>query len=360
MRKLLLRLGIFFGVLLLLFLGTEIYFRTQGYGALPSVWFDPQVGTRFHPNQTRDIFAVGDKFMHKAEINGLGLRGHEPRSEADGDKGLRIVCLGDSFTFGWGVEDDETFPVLVEEKLAGQVDVPVDVINCGLPGYNTYQELQLYRKLMSPLKPDYVVVAWYMNDLDPLSFGTTGTLAPLDHPLAGTALLDYWSRNLSRKLIGLPKFEFVGFDQEAAMERKKVYDANTMSIWQDSSTEVARPFVESNLADMTALLDAIEADGAKPIVLIFPTVGQMDDLKKARAEGPPEAYQDLRAKRVRALRDVADLAAARGVPHMDLLDSYMDSKVRPYGAIDLTHPSQVGQQIAADAVVAVLKETGGL
>ncbi|MEM8710113.1 MAG: SGNH/GDSL hydrolase family protein [Planctomycetota bacterium] len=360
MRKLLLRLGIFFGVLLLLFLGTEIYFRTQGYGALPSVWFDPEVGTRFHPNQTRDIFAVGDKFMHKAEINGLGLRGHEPRPEADGDQGLRIVCLGDSFTFGWGVEDDETFPVLVEEQLRSQVDVPVDVINCGLPGYNTYQELQLYRKLMSPLKPDFVVVAWYMNDLDPLSFGTTGTLAPLDHPLAGTALLDYWSRNLSRKLIGLPKFEFVGFDQAAATERKKVYDANNDSIWKDSSSEVARPFVEGNLADMNSLLDAIEADGARPIVLAFPAVGQMDDLKKVRAEGSPEAYQELRSKMVRVLNDLGELAAARSVPYVNLLDAYMDSKVRPYGAIDLTHPSTVGQEIAADAIVAVLKEAGAL
>lgn len=358
MRKLILRLAIFFGVLLVLFIGTEIYFRTQGYGALPSVWFDPEVGTRFHPNQSRDIYAAGNVYMHPAKINGLGLRGHEPRPEAEGDAGLRVICLGDSFTFGWGVLDDETFPVLVEKGLEAAMEQPVDVINCGLPGYNTYQEKQLYNKIMAPLSPDYVVVAWFMNDLDPMSFGTTGTLAPLDHPLAGTAMLDYWSRSLSRKVVGLPKFEFEGFDQAAAMELKKVYDANQFAIWQDSSSEVARPFVERNLADLTILLDSIEAGGAVPIMLIFPTVGQMDDLKKARAELPAEEFKVVRAKRVRALQDVVDHASARGVTSIDVLDAYMDSEVRPYGAVDLTHPSVVGQRIAADAVLKALKDAG--
>lgn len=360
MRKLILRLAIFFGVLLVLFIGTEIYFRTQGYGALPSVWFDPEVGTRFHPNQSRDIYAAGNVYMHPAKINGLGLRGHEPRPEADGDAGLRVVCLGDSFTFGWGVQDDETFPVLVEEALDAALEEPVDVINCGLPGYNTYQEHQLYKKLMAPLEPDYVVIAWYMNDLDPMSYGTTGTLAPLDHPLAGTALLDYWSRNLRLKVIGLPKFEFEGFDQAAAMELKKVYDEHQFSIWQDSGQAVARQFVDRNLGDMTALLDTIEADGAVPIVLVFPTVGQMDDLKKARKELGPEEYAALKAKRVRALKDVVDHATARGVLAFDLLDEYMDSEVRPYGDIDLSHPSAAGQEIAADAVIDALTKAGAL
>ncbi len=359
MRKLILRLSIFFGVLLLLFLGTELYFRSQGYGALPSVWFDPQVGTRFHPNQSRDIYAAGNVYMHPAKINGLGLRGHEPLSEADGDAGLRVVCLGDSFTFGWGVEDSETFPVLVEEALNAAVDQPVDVQNCGAPGYNTYQEHQLYKKLMAPLKPDYVVIAWYMNDLDPMSYGTTGTLAPLDHPLAGTALLDYWSRNLRLKVIGLPKFEFEGFDQPAALELKKVYDQLMKEgLWKDSSIEPAQQFIERNLGDLTALLDTIEAGGAVPIVVAFPTVGQMDDLKTSQAGDSPEAYAELRTKRAYAMTKVLEHAKARGVLTVDLMDPYLDSPLRPYGAVDLSHPSAAGQKIAADAITAALKEAG--
>ncbi len=359
MRKLILRLAIFFGVLLLLFLGTELYFRSKGYGALPSVWFDPQVGTRFHPNQSRDIYAAGNVYMHPAKINGLGLRGHEPIAEADGDAGIRVVCLGDSFTFGWGVEDDETFPVLVEQSLDEAIDVPVDVINCGAPGYNTYQEHQLYKKLMAPLNPDYVVIAWYMNDLDPMSYGTTGTLAPLDHPLAGTALLDYWSRNLRLKVIGLPKFEFEGFDQEAALEMKKVYDQLLVGgMWKDSSVEAAKPFIERNLGDLTALLDTIEAGGAVPIVVAFPTVGQMDDLRKSKVEDSPEAFAEMRAKRTYAMTKVIEHAQSRGVATIDLMDAYVESPVRPYGAVDLSHPSAAGQRIAADAITAALKEAG--
>ena len=269
------------------------------------------------------------------------------------------MCLGDSFTFGWGVEDNETFPVLVEEALDAAIDQPVDVLNCGAPGYNTYQEHQLYKKLMAPLKPDYVVVAWYMNDLDPMSFGTTGTLAPLDHPLAGTALLDYWSRNLRLKVIGLPKFEFEGFDQAAAMEMKKVYDQLIAEgLWKDSSIEPAQPFIERNLADLAALLDTIEADGAVPIVLAFPTVGQMDDLIQAREDGDAEALAAMRVKRTFAMTKVIEHAQERGVLAVDLMDAYVESEIRPYGAVDLSHPSPHGQRIAAEAITAALKEAG--
>ncbi len=358
MRKLIKRLSISLGVFAVLFGGTEAYLRTQGYGKLPSVWFDPEVGTRFHPSQRREILAAGGVYMHPAEINSLGLRGHEPRPEADGDAGLRVVCLGDSFTFGWGVEDDETFPVFVEQQLDAAIEAPVDVINGGLPGYNTYQEHQLYKKLMAPMKPDFVVVAWYMNDLDPMSFGTTGSLAPLDHPLAGTAMLDYWSQKLSRKVFGLPKFEFEGFDQAAAMELKKEYDKHREAIWTDSTLPVARPFVERNLADLTKLLDTIEASGATPLVIVFPTVGQMDILKQVRADGGAEAFAAARATRVRVMRDVVEHAEARGLIAVDLLEAYMDSEVRPYGEIDQSHPSVAGQRIAADAVVAALKAAG--
>jgi len=183
-------------------------------------------------------------------------------------------------------------------------------------------------------------------------------LAPLDHPLAGTALLDYWSQKLSRKIFGLPKFEFEGFDQAAAMELKKVYDQNRGGIWGDTTTEVARPFVERNLADLTLLLDTIEAGGAVPIVVVFPAVGQMDDLKKVRAEGGADAFAAARAKRVRVLGDVTELAEARGLVAVDLLEPYMDSEVRPYGDVDLSHPSVTGQHIAADALVEALKAAG--
>ncbi|MEM6567999.1 MAG: SGNH/GDSL hydrolase family protein [Planctomycetota bacterium] len=357
MKRLLARLLLVLVVLAVLFGATEAVLRAQGYGAIPSIWFDPRMGTRFHPDQTRDIYAAGNRFMHTAQINGLGLRGDEPDAAAAGDAGLRVVCLGDSFTFGWGVEDGETYPVQLEAALAARTDAPVDVVNCGLPGYNTWQEARAYEAIARPLDPDVVVIGWYLNDLDPLSFGTTGTLAPLDHPLAGTAILDYWVRKLRT---GPRHFEFEGLDRERADELKPFYDANRPLVEHNSGHADARPYVERNLRDLGALLDAIEADGSLPIVMVFPSAAQVDALVASRVNDPPEAYEEARATIARIQADVTELARSRDVAVVDLLEPYMDSEVRPYGELDTSHPSVHGYAVAVSALVDALDEAGAL
>ncbi|MDG1984744.1 MAG: GDSL-type esterase/lipase family protein [Planctomycetota bacterium] len=366
------RLALSAGVFLMLLSGTEVALRAQGYGAIPSVWFDPEVGTRFHPGQTRQILAAGGVFMHSAEINDLGFRGQLPDRELDGEGGLRVVCLGDSFTFGWGVEDGETYPVQLEANLknllaartASQVAPSgprrsardAEVLNVGLPGYNTWQEHRLYEKLVRPMAPDVVVLGWYLNDLDPLSYGVTGTLAPLNHPLAGTALLDYWVRKLRKKY---PRFEFEGFDQEGAQEIKPYYDQNRPLVEHNSGHPEARPYVERNLADLGALLEDIKADGVTPVLAIFPSVGQVDALKAARADKPAAEYAADLAIIARIQRDLTEFAGPKGVAVVDLLVPFMDSEVRPYGEVDQSHPSVHGYGIAAAAVLEALV-AGGL
>jgi lysophospholipase L1-like esterase len=372
MKRILSRLALSAGVFLALLGGTEVVLRAQGYGAIPSVWFDPEVGTRFHPGQTRQILAAGGVFMHSAEINDLGFRGQLPDPELDGDGGLRVVCLGDSFTFGWGVEDADTYPVqleaALEDVLAARVagdtahsgprrsPVSAEVLNVGLPGYNTWQEHRLYEKLVRPMAPDVVVLGWYLNDLDPLSYGVTGTLAPLDHPLAGTALLDYWVRKLRKKY---PRFEFEGFDQAAAQEIKPYYDQNRPLVEHNSGHPEARPYVERNLADLGALLDDLKADGVTPVLAIFPSVGQVDFLKAARADKPAAEYEADLAIIARIQRDLTEFAGPKGVAVVDLLVPFMDSDVRPYGEVDQSHPSVHGYGIAAWAVLEALV-AGGL
>jgi lysophospholipase L1-like esterase len=372
MKRILSRLALSAGVFLALLGGTEVVLRAQGYGAIPSVWFDPEVGTRFHPGQTRQILAAGGVFMHSAEINDLGFRGQLPDPELDGDGGLRVVCLGDSFTFGWGVEDADTYPVqleaALEEVLAARVagdaahsgprrsPVGAEVLNVGLPGYNTWQEHRLYEKLVRPMAPDVVVLGWYLNDLDPLSYGVTGTLAPLDHPLAGTALLDYWVRKLRKRY---PRFEFEGFDQAAAEQIKPYYDQNRPLVEHNSGHPEARPYVERNLADLGALLDDIKADGVTPVLAIFPSVGQVDALKAARADKPAAEYEADLAIIARIQRDLTEFAGPKGVAVVDLLVPFMDSDVRPYGEVDQSHPSVHGYEIAAWAVLEALV-AGGL
>ena len=79
-----------------------------------------------------------------------------------GKTGSRVAVLGDSFTFGLGVANDETF---VSRLNAGSDDRR-QYLNLGVPGYSTDQELLLLRKTGKALKPDSVLLVVYLaNDL---------------------------------------------------------------------------------------------------------------------------------------------------------------------------------------------------
>jgi lysophospholipase L1-like esterase len=70
-----------------------------------------------------------------------------------------VLFLGDSCTFGLGVDDDETVPAQVQNGLDG-----VRVVNGGIPGYTAYQGNVFLRELTSELNPDVVVITFGFND----------------------------------------------------------------------------------------------------------------------------------------------------------------------------------------------------
>jgi hypothetical protein len=84
----------------------------------------------------------------------------------------------------------------------------------------------------------------------------------------------------------------------------------------------------------------------------------MDALKQRRAEHSNEEYLAERAIVARIQSDLAEFARGRGMPVIDLLDPFMDSEVRPYGEVDLSHPGVHGHQLTADVVFAALESNG--
>ncbi len=71
----------------------------------------------------------------------------------------RVVVLGDSFTFGWGIGHEHAWPALVDAALPD-----VEVLNFAVPGQNTWLELEHYRRTARGWRPDVVLVGWYLND----------------------------------------------------------------------------------------------------------------------------------------------------------------------------------------------------
>lgn len=111
-------------------------------------------GLIFEPN-IKALYKTSE-FDYTASINSLGLRDHEINIDK-GDK-YRVLCFGDSWTFGWGVEIENSWPKRLEKYLNDKGINNIEVINCGQGGQYTSTYKQYMKKAIPLLKPDLVLV----------------------------------------------------------------------------------------------------------------------------------------------------------------------------------------------------------
>lgn len=110
------------------------------------------------------------EFTHFASTNSHATRGQDFADEKPADT-FRILFLGDSITFGWGVEDEEAYPAVVEKYLNQVLKkdkfVSVEIINAGFTDSNAPDTFYLYYKeIGAKFNPDLVVVDFHPpNDL---------------------------------------------------------------------------------------------------------------------------------------------------------------------------------------------------
>ena len=102
-------------------------------------------------------------------LNSLGNRGAEPKPP--GTKKLkRILTLGSSVTMGWGVPETEIFTSILEDKLNRREPIEsgwkYEVNNAGVGNYNSEFQYELFKRQFSQLKPDYVVLQYFISDAE--------------------------------------------------------------------------------------------------------------------------------------------------------------------------------------------------
>lgn len=141
--------------------GTQYDIEMWKYAtAIKRIAADPAIGHEHTPGTAAHLMG------HDVTINSLGLRNAEISREKPAGT-TRIMMLGDSIVFGWGVDQSKTMSVELARDLAGSDFGPVEVINTGVGNYNTAMEVEYFLKSGAALAPDIVVLNYFINDAEP-------------------------------------------------------------------------------------------------------------------------------------------------------------------------------------------------
>lgn len=93
--------------------------------------------------------------------NEQGLRSTHPLPERTGRDACRILCLGDSFTYGAYVNNRDAFPQVLDRLLGDNVEA----VNAGVAGYTVTDQAEMYRERSRFVDADIVVLQVLDNDL---------------------------------------------------------------------------------------------------------------------------------------------------------------------------------------------------
>jgi lysophospholipase L1-like esterase len=106
-----------------------------------------------------------DNALYKINQDGIRDRDY---AQAKPDGTFRIAAVGDSCTFGLGLELEDTWPKQLERELQ-KTNPRVEVINFGVMGYNTPQEAERIQDKVLKYTPDLIIIGYSLNDIGVLS-----------------------------------------------------------------------------------------------------------------------------------------------------------------------------------------------
>ena len=101
------------------------------------------------------------EFHYVAHINNLGFRDRDFARRKS--TGRRIAVLGDSFTYGWGLSVEASWPKVLEGRLRN-AGLEVEVANLGLPGAGPAEYAEMAPRALALLHPDMLIVAILQAD----------------------------------------------------------------------------------------------------------------------------------------------------------------------------------------------------
>ena len=241
---------------------------------------DPRLSFAHAPDRSAFLMGV------PVSINSQGLRDREyPLAKPPGV--YRIMMLGDSTTFGWGVRQEDTAAKLLERKLNANPPPgydKVEVINAGVGNYDTVQEVTYYETRGQAFHPDLVILVFFINDPEPVPVEKKGFLIDRSYLVAFSA----------------NRFDGILRHFGVRPDWKQYYS----SLYDDD-----KPGFQACKQALRDLVNSTRNDGAKTLVAILPELHQINgDSYPFKAE-----HQKIK-----------DVLAAENAPVVELIDGLKD------------------------------------
>ncbi len=270
-----------------------------------------------------------DELGVRVHVNRDGLRGPELGPK----RGPRLLSVGDSSVYGFGVEDGAVW-----SDVAGRA-LGVEVLNGAVPGYSSYQAINLLTMRGLATDPDVLVIGtlWSDNNFDSFSDATL-----LAAHAGWSARVWHWQRLLRESAL-FRRLDWVIRVRPAGERARKV----GWTVGGDDARTGARRVPIEEYARNLDTLARLMADRGKGVVFLL--LANRDDVDLR----PPEpAWAPYRAV-------MRDAAARFGAPLVDVPAAFQASG-RSADALflDKMHPSELGHSLVGAAVADALADTG--
>jgi lysophospholipase L1-like esterase len=321
-RRLLQNLALSAVSLLLCFTVLEVALRLCGYGNVEIYEPDPLLYWKLKPNQNC-YTKVDRKPVH---INSLGTRGPEfvPTKPPDV---IRVLCLGDSRTFGWGLSESETYCGMLQHLMGNHATDgrKVEVINAGVNAWS-YPQMQAYfREVGVHYHPDFVVLEganyWtqFSDKNSPEFVRKFLTRVRLKNLLRRSAIYHYFVEVKLREFYARYRTKFIPVDPEQDSLFRDQQQTDPDGLFRDAIESLCRLARSNNIT---------------PVLLHLPTLDELSSTNQSRDFKIKSAVSD-RLK----------------VPLLDLRAELRSGGKALYLEADPVHPNAEGNRIIAQRLL---------
>lgn len=271
-------------------------------------------------------------------INSLAMRGPEPVMPKPAGV-RRFITTGDSSVFGFGVPEEAVFSSVAASTLGEGAEAVIGAV----PGYSSFQSINLLRMRAMKTEPDLLVIAniWSDNNFD--AFVDKDVLAQAAGFESGaTARL---KRLLSRSAIYRVADWKLRVRGSAERVQKVAWQQDSQSRGQIGVRRVEINDYAANLESLVAIADEHGAE------VLFVVLANNEDVKSGGpVQAGPKAWDPYR-------RVMRETAARHGAPVLDVPTLFQESGKGPGELfLDEMHPTVEGHRIMGEALAAILSE----